>query len=96
MIKNAFDATQPPEQILVRFEEHDHAGCFIVRNPGEIPEAVALQIFKRSFSTKSPHGKGLGTYSMKLFGERYLGGTVSFVTHEVDGTSFYISLPCSQ
>jgi hypothetical protein len=28
--------------------------------------------------TKAAKGRGIGTYSMKLFGERYLGGLVAF------------------
>lgn len=39
---------------------------------------LLLRIFQRSFSTKGAKGRGLGTYSMKLFGETYLGGQVSF------------------
>jgi signal transduction histidine kinase len=93
MVKNAIEATEPPGRVNVRFELRQGGGCFVVNNPGEIPENVALQIFKRSFSTKSSHGRGLGTYSMKLFGERYLGGTVDFSSSQSEGTSFFITLP---
>jgi hypothetical protein len=93
MVKNAIEATEPPGRVNVRFELRQGGGCFVVHNPGEIPENVALQIFKRSFSTKSSHGRGLGTYSMKLFGERYLGGTVDFSSSQSEGTSFFITLP---
>jgi sensor histidine kinase regulating citrate/malate metabolism len=51
-----------------------------------------LQIFQRSFSTKGA-GRGLGTYSIKLLGERYLHGTVSFASSAEQGTIFQISLP---
>lgn len=93
MVKNALEAVQPSEQVQVHFEEHEQGICFIVHNPGDIPEAVALQIFKRSFSTKGQHGRGLGTYSMKLLGEHFLGGAIGFSTDEEKGTSFYIILP---
>lgn len=93
MVKNALEAVQPSEQVQVHFEEHEQGICFIVHNPEVIPEAVALQIFKRSFSTKSQHGRGLGTYSMKLLGEHFLGGAIGFSTDEEKGTSFYIILP---
>ena len=53
---------------------------------------VRLQVFQRSFSTKSP-SRGLGAYSMKLIGERYLKGEVSFTTSQRDGTEFSITLP---
>ena len=49
------------------------------------------------FSTKSSTGRGLGTYSMKLLGERYLGGAVSFSSSAEHGTVFTFELPrCSK
>jgi sensor histidine kinase regulating citrate/malate metabolism len=65
---------------------------FAVHNPDVMPEAVQLQVFQRSFSTKEPSGRGIGTYSMKLFGERYLGGKVDFVSREPEGTTFTLAL----
>jgi sensor histidine kinase regulating citrate/malate metabolism len=53
-----------------------------------------MQLFKRSFSTKGLD-RGLGTYSMKILGERYLKGKVYFTTSEEDGTSFFFDLPLS-
>lgn len=93
MVKNALEAVLPSELIQVHFEEHEQGVCFIVHNPGEIEEAVALQIFKRSFSTKNSEGRGLGTYTIKLLGEHYLGGSTGFSTDSEKGTSFYIILP---
>ena len=93
MVKNALEAT--PEGGVVRaWVEHGSAGCeFRVWNAGTIAQDVAIQIFKRSFSTKSGRGRGLGTFSMKLFGERYLGGSVGFTATEDEGTKFFIRLP---
>jgi signal transduction histidine kinase len=54
---------------------------------------VQARIFQRSFSTKAQRGRGLGTYSMKLLGERYLGGAVSFVSAAGTGTVFSVTLP---
>ena len=65
---------------------------FSVHNDGVMPEYVRAHVFQRSFSTKGP-GRGLGTYSMKLLGERYLGGKVSFTTGAEAGTVFSIRLP---
>jgi signal transduction histidine kinase len=94
MVKNAFEATARGGMVRLRAEAQE-AGCtFHVWNAGVIPDEVARQIFNRSFSTKAPRGRGLGTYSMKLFGERYLGGRVSFTTG-ADGTTFSISLPAA-
>ncbi len=77
--------------IAVRIE--DGRAVVEVHNPGEMAEEVKLQLFKRSFSTKSSAGRGIGTYSMKLFGERYLGGKVTFRSSAEGGTAFSFSLP---
>lgn len=94
MVKNALEATEPGQTVRVWFERRpDGSPVFSVNNPGEIPEPVALHIFQRSFSTKPERGRGIGTYSMKLFGERYLGGKVEFSTDAASGTTFRIELP---
>ena len=93
MVKNALEATTIGEEVRVWYENRAGRPCFAVHNPGRIPEKIALQIFKRSFSTKGEAGRGLGTYSMKLFGEQSLGGEVNFTTDEQEGTCFYIVLP---
>jgi sensor histidine kinase regulating citrate/malate metabolism len=49
-------------------------------------------MFQRSFSTKGSD-RGLGTYSMKLLGERYLHGEVEFTTSQEEGTTFRLILP---
>ena len=66
---------------------------FEVWNEGLIPEEVQYRIFTRSFTTKSEPGHGLGTYSMKLFGEKYLKGKISFHSTDSTGTVFRYSLP---
>jgi hypothetical protein len=93
MIKNALEAT--PEGGTVRVGAHEHRnGCELrVWNQGVIPPQVALQIFRRSFSTKPGGGRGLGTFGMKLFGERYLGGKVGFESTDEGGTTFFLRLP---
>jgi signal transduction histidine kinase len=93
MIKNALEAT--PEGGAVAMGCHLHQAGHIefwVHNPTEIPKNIRYQIFQRSFSTKGS-GRGLGTYSMKLLSERYLQGTVVFVTSEANGTTFTASYP---
>jgi signal transduction histidine kinase len=57
-----------------------------------MPESVRLQVFKRSFSTKGSD-RGLGTYSIKLLTENYLGGEVGFASEEGNGTTFWVKLP---
>jgi signal transduction histidine kinase len=104
MVKNAFEATPPGGQVRLWCAreadpkadgepEPSDALAFHVHNPGEIPPAVAPHIFQRSFTTKAGTGHGLGTYGMRLLGERYLGGKVSFTTSAAAGTVFSIRLP---
>ncbi len=93
MVKNAFESSAPGTEVRLWYERRDAEHQFSVHNPGVIPRDVALRIFQRSFSTKAASGRGIGTYSMKLFGERYLGGHVGFTTSAASGTTFFIQLP---
>jgi signal transduction histidine kinase len=95
MIKNALEAIFDGETVRVRFERQGGDPVFLVHNPGAVPPEVAMRIFQRSFSTKKGKGRGIGTYSMKLFGEKFLGGKVSFQTSEKGGTIFSIRLPAA-
>ena len=94
MIKNALEATPAGGRVTVacRPDGARHV-VFSVNNPGVMPPDVQLQVFQRSFSTKSTSGRGIGTHSMKLLGERYLGGKVAFVSREGEGTTFTLTLP---
>ena len=94
MVKNAAEACSRDEAISVSCFRDNTSGVFSVHNPGFMPPSIQLQLFQRSFSTKGK-GRGIGTYSMKLFGERYLKGKVWFSTSENEGTTFFISLPLS-
>lgn len=94
MIKNALEATGPGGTVTVRCcEEPSGDVVFSVHNVGVMPEAIQMQVFQRSFSTKAASGRGIGTHSMKLFGERYLGGKVEFTSREPEGTTFTLTLP---
>jgi len=92
MVKNAIEASSDGDVITVNSRRTDSFIRFTVHNPKEIPRDIQLQIFKRSFSTKG-HDRGLGTYSMKLLGERYLKGKVHFKSKPGLGTEFYFDLP---
>lgn len=92
LTKNALEASKPGEAVTIRCDMIDQdAICFSVHNPAVMPEAVQLQMFKRSFSTKGS-GRGLGTYSARLLTERYLGGTIAFYSAEGEGTTFSVTL----
>lgn len=92
MVKNAFEAIKEGDTVRIGFEIRNGAPVFFVWDAVEIEKDVALQIFRRSFSTKDRTGRGLGTYSMKLLGERYLGGKIAFSSSR-NGTEFSIRLP---
>lgn len=93
MVKNAFEAVPPGDVVKLRFDRVDGAPVFSVWNAGVIPKHVAGKIFQRSFSTKGDPGRGVGTYSMRLLGNQYLGGEVSFTSSTAEGTEFSIRLP---
>ncbi len=93
MLKNALEATPPGGTVQMECLESDERCIFAVHNPGVMSADVQQQIFQRSFSTKGEPGRGIGAYSMKLFGERYLGGKVDFVSRTPDGTTFTLTLP---
>ena len=88
MVKNAVEASGANHTVTVSAEKQDNFILFKINNPTFMPREVQLQIFQRSFSTKGA-GRGLGTYSMKLLGERYLGGKVYFESSLEGGTTFY-------
>ncbi len=92
MVKNAFEATEEGEQVHISCKKSESSAVFSVHNSGYMPDSVKFQVFQRSFSTKGK-GRGIGTYSMKLFGEKYLKGKVWFTSTEDEGTTFYLSLP---
>ncbi|NCC51641.1 MAG: response regulator [Spartobacteria bacterium] len=92
MTKNALEATPSEGTVTVSGVADSDTVYFKVNNPGVMPEAVQLQIFQRAFSTKGP-SRGLGTYSMKLISERYLGGWISFASNEEMGTTFIAAYP---
>lgn len=92
MLKNALEASETKGKVTLKSELSGDSIIFSVHNESVMPEKIQLQVFQRSFSTKGT-GRGLGTYSIKLLGERYLGGKVGFTSAENTGTTFYIKLP---
>jgi len=94
MIKNAIEASGKGDIISVWCEKAEDGVVFKVNNPAVMTENVRIQIFKRSFTTKES-GTGLGTYSMKLLSENYLGGSVDFSSKEGEGTTFKVFIPLS-
>ena len=93
MLVNAFEATDEGGEVRLWFEQDQGGTSFCVWNNAFIPENVAMRIFQRYYSTKAEMGRGLGTYVIRLLGEQFLGGKVSFTTSEAGGTVFRFDLP---
>ncbi len=91
MVKNALEASNEGETVTLNAIQIGSQVKFSVHNPKFIPRDVEMQVFMRSFSTKGTQ-RGLGTYSMKILGEKHLGGVVDFETSVNKGTTFFISL----
>jgi len=91
LVKNALEAERTGATITLTSRATQEGAAFIVRNPAVMPEEARLQVFQRSFSSKGP-GRGLGTYGVRLFTEKYLHGKVSF-TSGTGGTEFRAEIP---
>ncbi|MHB9138121.1 MAG: sensor histidine kinase [Victivallaceae bacterium] len=92
MIKNALEASDKGDEIIVGCRVREDKICFSVHNSQAIDPDVQLSIFQRSFSTRGT-GRGWGTYSMKLLSENILNGKVYFESNPQDGTTFYAEYP---
>jgi signal transduction histidine kinase len=92
MVKNALEAEQEGSVIKVKLYRDGSSIIFAVHNPKVMPPEVKSQVFQRSFSTKGSN-RGLGTYSIKLLGEKFLNGKVYFTSEEETGTQFFLELP---
>jgi len=93
MLLNALEASQEGEKISLTITDDEGHAFFSVHNNTFMPPAVAGRVFQRHFSTKDGMGRGFGTYSMKICGEHFLGGAVSFTSTPEDGTTFVLKLP---
>ena len=93
MVINAFEASDENDRVEIRCDHIDNTVCFSVWNAQQISPQIVNRIFQRNFSTKARAGRGIGTFSMKLFGENVLGGKVTFTTSGTQGTVFKITLP---
>jgi len=92
LLKNALEATSVGGTVTLGCKAYEDRLEFWVHNDATMSDPVRRQIFQRSFSTKGSN-RGLGTYSVKLLTERYLGGTVGFTTTPGEGTRFFSQIP---
>ncbi len=93
MIINALEATEKGGTVTVSGVHGNDATSFSVHNTALIPADAARRVFQRNFSTKEGPGRGFGTWSMKLFGEKILQGSVGFTSSPGVGTVFTFTLP---
>ena len=92
LMKNAIEAEYPDGEVTIGCYLDNDEARFWVKNKSVMTKDVQLQLFQRSFSTKG-RGRGIGTYSVKLLTEKYLGGRVDFSSSEEKGTIFNLYYP---
>jgi len=92
MIRNSFEATAGVKEIHLACQRSEDSLVFRVHTAGYMPQSAILQMSQRSFSAKRSGGD-FRTYSMKLFGEKYLKGKIGVSTTPEEGTTFFFSLP---
>jgi len=90
-VKNALEAAATGERVRITAELAEPEVLVTVWNAQSLPEAIRHQLFQRSFSTKGS-GRGLGTYSMRLLLEDYLGGRIGYASGP-EGTTFELRFP---
>ncbi|MCI7643051.1 MAG: PAS domain-containing sensor histidine kinase [Lentisphaeria bacterium] len=95
LLKNALEAEPCGSEVRLDAELQDNVVRISVKNPSVIDDEHKKMIFSRTFSTKG-FGRGIGTYSVKLFTEQYLKGKVEFVSESGIGTVFTLVLPVCQ
>ncbi len=93
LVKNALEAVDIGQEVVVSVTHTATEVTFLVANPGVIPDEIQRQLFTRTISSKAAIGRGIGTYSAKLFTERYLDGRIGFSSSATAGTCFWITLP---
>ncbi|HOW64070.1 MAG TPA: sensor histidine kinase [Candidatus Paceibacterota bacterium] len=92
LVKNALEAIESGQKVTLSCKQVGKAVHLKVHNPSSMTKAVQLQVFKRSFSTKSAN-RGLGTYTARLLADRFLKGKVTFQSNSKAGTMFCLTLP---
>ncbi|MCB2201089.1 PAS domain-containing sensor histidine kinase [bacterium] len=91
MLTNAFEASSQGDEVRFWYDLADSTITFHVWNDAFIPPNQQLRIFQRHYTSKGGSGRGLGTYSMKLIGETYLKGRITFLSGPGIGTTFSFS-----
>jgi len=88
MITNALEASPESGEVTLTIRQSETEIGFEVWNDEHIPASIQARIFQRHFSTKEGFERGLGTFAMKLLGEKLLGGRIEFSSSPSKGTTF--------
>jgi DNA-binding response OmpR family regulator len=94
LIKNAIEASPEKAEVLVILDD-SLIPTISIKNQGAIPLPIREKHFERYTTHGKPGGTGLGVYSARMIAKT-LGGEISFVTSESEGTTFRVSLPPSE
>jgi K+-sensing histidine kinase KdpD len=93
MIKNALEHITTGETVTIGCKLNNGYVRFYVINNANLNEETLSQIFQRSYSTKGT-GRGVGTYSMRLLTENYLGGKSDFTyDNTLKEITFFVDIP---
>ncbi|MCF7929871.1 MAG: HAMP domain-containing histidine kinase [Spirochaetales bacterium] len=92
LTKNAIEAAAEGAEIRLGAGETEARVTFQIKSPTPIPSDIQNSLFQKRISSKG-ETRGLGTYSVKLFTEDYLGGEVGFTTSPEEGTVFTVRFP---
>jgi signal transduction histidine kinase len=93
LLRNAFQATPPGGDVVVRTSTLESDVLIDVENTGDpIPAEIQARLFEPFFSTKGDGGMGLGLSTCKITIERH-GGTITCTSAPGQPTRFRIRLP---
>lgn len=99
LVSNALKYSKSEESVLIDYaKEGDFAVLSVTDKGFGIPKQQQSRIFEKFFRAdnvaqiKQTEGTGLGLYVAKMFAER-INGSLSFVSEENKGTTFYLRLP---
>ncbi len=100
LVENAIKYSEPVEPVTVKIEQHEDSAVIKVCDRGHgIPLKQQSRIFERFYRldearARSTGGCGLGLSLVKTFTEG-MGGTVSVLSQQGEGSTFLVTLPIS-
>jgi len=92
MVQNALEAPAEVKDIHLACQRSQESLVFSVHTAGVLPQSANVKMSQCSLSAKE-NERGIRTYTIKLFGEKYLKGKTWVSTMPNEGTTFCFSLP---